>query len=86
MSIQQNELFKSGIKNLNAAMDKIKFSGSMTFDELDIVRGHIGNARASFATLSGAQPDTNGEICAANKLTDLLEKALNAVDDSRHLI
>lgn len=86
MNIQDNELFKSGMKNIDAAMDKIKFSGNMAFDELDIVRGHIGKARADFAVLSDVEPDHYGVIDKANKFIDLVEKTLNAVDDSSHLI
>lgn len=82
MNIQQNELFKSGMKNLSAAMDKIKFNGSLNGDECNTIRGLISEARASYSHLYETYGN-NKQLELLNNLADTLEKAVNAVDDSK---
>ncbi len=83
MNLQQNQLYQSGVANLNAAMDSIKFNGSVTPDECAKIRAHINNARSEFSTLSQVQPDHSGQFGALLKMADTLEKAVDSIDDSK---
>ena len=82
MSIQQNEMFQSSLKNLAAAIDKIKFNASMTAEECETIRSHIGNAKGELSILSGIEPDHDGKLLTLTKLADFMDNAMNALDDS----
>lgn len=86
MKLQDNELYTSGMASLSAAMDKIKFNGSMTPADCEKVRSDIGNARASFAYLFDGEPDSGGLLDVITNITNLLEKAVNVADGHSHLI
>jgi hypothetical protein len=86
MTLHQNELYRSGVQNLSAAMDAIQFNGRLTPDELENIRGHINDARSDFSSLSQVQPDNSGEFSALLQMADFLDKALNVADGHSHLV
>lgn len=75
------QILQNATAKLGAAMDKLEFS-SLTPGDAEIIRGHICEARNSIAILSDFEPDHNGKFSALLKLADLIEKAVNAADDS----
>lgn len=81
MDIKRNELYKNGVANLSAAMDKIKFNG-LTPKDAETIRGHIWEARNSIAILSDFEPDHTGEFSSLLKMADVVEKALDVANDS----
>jgi dsDNA-specific endonuclease/ATPase MutS2 len=80
MNIQQNELFKSGIKNISAAMDKLKLDGSLSAQEYESIKDHIHMARNNISALADVNPDHNGQFSTLIETTNFLERALNAID------
>lgn len=85
MNIQQNELFKSGVKNLSEAMDKLQFNDSMTAADSENIRGKINEAKSNISALSDVHPDHNGQFSTLMKMADFLDKSLTAVN-SDHLL
>lgn len=76
MDIQKNELFKSGVKKLSAAMAQIKFNDSLTVEDAEKIRGHIYEARSSISALADVNQDPNGQFSSLIKMADFLDKAL----------
>jgi hypothetical protein len=86
MDIQQNELFKSGIKNISAAMDKLKLDGSLSDQEYASIKDHIHEARSHISALADVNPDHNGQFSNLMETANFLERALNAVHSPSALL
>jgi hypothetical protein len=84
MSEHQKQFISEIAKSIGDAMDKIKFNGSMSFDECEKVRRQIYDAKSSLSMFADINPATR-ELEFLSKSADLLEKAVNAVSDN-HLI
>lgn len=74
------QILQNATAKLGAAMDKLEFS-SLTPEDAESIRDMVADARNSIAILADFEPDT-GEFSVLLKTADLIEKAVNAADDS----
>lgn len=85
MTSISKQLFSSIANNLNAAMDQLKFDGSLTFSQVESIKTNLYQAKAAISTASDVHP-LSDELALFSGMTDVLEKALNVADTTKHLI
>lgn len=84
MSEHQKQFISEIAKSIGAAMDKIKFNGSMSFEECEKVRRQLDDAKSSLSMFTEINPETR-ETVLLSQCANLVEKALNTLSDN-HLI
>ncbi|OAI12596.1 hypothetical protein A1359_13750 [Methylomonas lenta] len=76
----QNLLLKSAASKIGGAMDKIKFNGSLSTDELQKIRTDIEEARSDLSVFSSVNQDPTGFSEALGRSIELMDRALQTLD------